>query len=148
MRALWGMKHVGENGMCYAMGRISYLGRGDGSQKRRLAQVIKIPLLILDDFGLQEIDETAQNDLYQLISGRYEKGSIIITSNRDVDEWPRVFKNSLIGTAAVDRLVHRGIRIAIKGPSYRLEEYKRACGQNKKDAIIESKNDETSMRNL
>lgn len=112
-------------------------GRGDGTQKRRLAQVVKAPLLILDDFGLQAINEAQQDDLYQLIAGRYEQSSTIITSNRDVDEWSKIFSNPLIGTAAVDRLVHKGIRIAIEGPSYRLEEYKKTCKENRKTATIE-----------
>ena len=55
-----------------------YAGRGDGSRSKRLAQVSKIPLLILDDFGLQPINEAQQDDLYQLIADRHEKRSMII----------------------------------------------------------------------
>ena len=58
-----------------------YAGRGDGTHKRRLAQIIKTPLLILDDFALQDLNEAQQTDLYQLIAERYEKNSTIITSN-------------------------------------------------------------------
>lgn len=114
-----------------------YAGRGDGTQKKRLAQVIKTPLLILDDFGLQPLNEAQQNDLYQLITERYEKSSTIITSNRDVDEWSSIFANPLLGTAAVDRLVHRGIKIIIQGPSYRLEEFKKSCAKAKKNVKID-----------
>jgi DNA replication protein DnaC len=110
-----------------------YAGRGDGTQKKRLAQVVKAPLIILDDFGLQPLNEVQQNDLYQLINERYEKKSIIITSNRDIDEWPSIFDNPLLGTAAVDRLVHRGIMIDIKGPSHRLDEFKKSCAKVKKN---------------
>jgi DNA replication protein DnaC len=109
-----------------------YSGRGDGTHKKRLAQVIKTPLLVLDDFGLQSLNESQQEDLYQLIAERYEKGSIIITSNRDFDEWPSIFINPLLGTAALDRLVHKGIQIIIEGNSYRLAEFKKACGKAKK----------------
>jgi DNA replication protein DnaC len=109
-----------------------YAGRGDGSRDRRLARVIKAPLLILDDFGLQTLNEAQQNDLYQLIAERYEKRSTIITSNRDFDEWPSIFTNALLGSAALDRLVHRGIQIIIEGGSYRLAEFKKACGKRKK----------------
>jgi DNA replication protein DnaC len=108
-----------------------YAGRGDGTRNRRLAQVSKIPLLILDDFGLQSLNEVQQADLYQLISERYEKTSTIITSNRDFDEWPSIFTNSLLGSAALDRLVHRGIQIVIEGSSYRLAEFKKSCGKGK-----------------
>jgi len=109
-----------------------YAGRGDGTQKKRLAQIIKIPLLILDDFGLQTLNEPQQTDLYQLIAERYEKSSTIITSNRDFDEWPSIFINPLLGSAALDRLVHKGIQIIIEGNSYRLAEFRKTCGKTKK----------------
>lgn len=110
-----------------------YAGRGDGTHKRRLAQVIKTPLLILDDFALQALNEAQQTDLYQLIAERYEKNSTIITSNRDFDEWPSVFTNPLLGSAALDRLVHKGIQIVIEGSSYRLAEFKKTCAKTKKN---------------
>ena len=110
-----------------------YAGRGDGTHKRRLAQIIKTPLLILDDFALQDLNEAQQTDLYQLIAERYEKNSTIITSNRDFDEWPSVFTNPLLGSAALDRLVHKGIQIGIEGSSYRLAEFKKTCAKTKKN---------------
>lgn len=113
-----------------------YSGRGDGTHKKRLAQVIKVPLLILDDFGLQPLNEAQQTDLYQLIAERYEKSSTIITSNRDFDEWPGIFVNALLGSAALDRLVHKGIQIVIEGGSYRLSEFKKSCGKSKKNTTI------------
>jgi DNA replication protein DnaC len=109
-----------------------YAGRGDGTHKKRLVQVIKMPLLILDDFGLQILNEAQQTDLYQLIAERYEKSSTIITSNRDFDEWPSIFTNSLLGSAALDRLVHKGIQIIIEGSSYRLAEFQKSCRKTKK----------------
>jgi DNA replication protein DnaC len=109
-----------------------YAGRGDGTHKKRLAQVIKVPVLILDDYGLQTLNEAQQSDLYQLIAERYEKASTIITSNRDFDEWPSMFINSLLASAALDRLVHRGIQIVIEGESYRLAEFKKTGMQQKK----------------
>ena len=113
-----------------------FAGRGDGTHKKRLEQVIKVPLLILDDFGLQTLDESQQNDLYQLITNRYEKASTIITSNKDFEEWSSIFTNPLLGSAALDRLVHRGIQIIIEGDSYRLAEFKKACTKAKKNATI------------
>jgi DNA replication protein DnaC len=113
-----------------------YAGRGDGTHKKRLAQVIKTPVLVLDDFALQPLNEQQQNDLYQLIAERYEKSSTIITSNRDFDEWPSIFDNALLGSAALDRLVHRGIQIIIEGGSYRLAEFKKRCAKAKKNATI------------
>jgi DNA replication protein DnaC len=109
-----------------------YSGKGDGTHKKRLSQIIKTPLLLLDDFGLQALSEAQQEDLYQVIAQRYEKSSTIITSNRDFDEWPSIFVNPLLGTAALDRLVHKGIQIIIEGNSYRLAEFKKACVKAKK----------------
>ena len=109
-----------------------YSGRGDGTHKKRLASVVKIPLLILDDFGLQSLNEAQQEDLYHIIAQRYEKSAMIITSNRDFDEWPSIFSNPLLGTAALDRLVHRGIPVVIDGNSYRHAEFKKTCAKAKK----------------
>jgi DNA replication protein DnaC len=109
-----------------------HAGRGDGTHKRRLAQVIKMPLIILDDIGLQPLNEAQQTDLYQLIAERYEKSSTIITSNRDFSEWASIFTNPLLGSAALDRLIHKGIQIVIEGNSYRLAEFKKACAKTKK----------------
>ena len=91
-----------------------------------------MPILILDDFGLQSLNEMQQEDLYQIIAQRYEKSSTIITSNRDFDEWPGIFINPLLGTAALDRLVHKGIQIIIEGSSYRLAQFKKSCAQSEK----------------
>jgi DNA replication protein DnaC len=98
-------------------------GRGDGTHERRLLQIIKAPLLILDDFGLRPLNENQQSDLFELIRGRYETASTVITSNRDFDEWPSIFGNPLIASAAMDRLVHRAIKITVAGKSYRLNSF-------------------------
>lgn len=100
-------------------------GRGDGSYKRKLDQIIKIPLLILDDFGLQSMSEIQQEDLYEVICGRYEKKAIVITSNRDMSEWALAFTNLLVASAAMDRLAHKAVEITIEGGSYRLDQFKK-----------------------
>lgn len=101
-------------------------GRADGNVDRRLQSVCSIPLLILDDFGLRPLSEENQSDLYEIISSRYERRSTIITSNRDFAEWPSVFSNPLMGSAAMDRLVHRAYRITIDGDSYRMSSFMKA----------------------
>jgi DNA replication protein DnaC len=100
-------------------------GRGDGSYDRRLKQAASIEVLILDDFGLKPLSEEQQSDLYELICERYERAPTIITSNRDFAEWMSVFSNPLMGSAAMDRLVHRGIKIVIEGKSYRVDSFRR-----------------------
>jgi len=98
-------------------------GRADDTFERKLKSIAAVPLLILDDFGLNELDKVQQNDLYELICARYESASTIVTSNRDFAEWLSIFDNPLIGSAAMDRLVHRAVKIVIEGKSYRLEAF-------------------------
>ena len=104
-----------------------YAGVGDGTRNKRLSFISKASLLIIDDFGLQELTEEQQKDLYRIIAERYEKKSVILTTNRAIEEWASIFSNSLVGSAAVDRLVHRGIEVFLDGPSHRLAEYKKGC---------------------
>ena len=100
-----------------------YSGHGDGTHRKRLEQAIAIPVLILDDFGLQGLSEKQQDDLYEVICERYEKRSMIITSNRDFSEWFQIFSNPLIASAAIGRLIHKAIKVILEGKSYRMEEF-------------------------
>jgi DNA replication protein DnaC len=75
----------------------------NGSHQRLLARVLGADLLLLDDFGLQPLSAPAVQDLYDIISERYEHGSIILTSNRAFEEWAEPFANDLLASAALDR---------------------------------------------
>jgi DNA replication protein DnaC len=97
-------------------------GRGDGSLERRFKQIIDVPLLIIDDFGLLDLSIREQTDVYEIVCGRYERHSTVITSNREVGEWFSLFQNPLLASAVIDRLIHRAMRFLIEGPSYRLME--------------------------
>jgi len=101
-----------------------HAGRADGSYTRRLKNLCKVDLLIIDDFGLHDLNNIQQNDLYEIIYGRYEKASTIITSNRSMSEWFSLFNNQLLASAAMDRLVHNAKKITIEGESYRVMKYK------------------------
>jgi DNA replication protein DnaC len=68
--------------------------RASGTYSRLLARVLTVSLLVLDDFGLQPLSPSAAQDLYDIISERYEHGSVIVTSNRAFEEWPAAFGNS------------------------------------------------------
>ena len=94
-------------------------GRADGSYDRKLQNFLRPNLLILDDFGLKPMVPPADEDLYELITERYERGSILITSNLDFSEWGQVFPNPVLGAAAIDRLRHEAHRVIIEGDSYR-----------------------------
>jgi DNA replication protein DnaC len=103
--------------------------RADGSYDRRLARLAAVELLILDDLGLQPLRHDDPTDLYELIRLRYETGALIITSNRAVEEWPPLFGDPLLASAAMDRLLHHAHVIAIEGDSYRNPPKKRSAKQ-------------------
>lgn len=95
-------------------------GRADGTYDRRLGQYLKPHLLVLDDFGLKALPPTGPEDLYDVIDGRYEKGSIVLTSNRAPAEWIEVLGNVLLANAAIDRLADRAHVLNLTGRSFRL----------------------------
>jgi len=99
-----------------------HAGRADGSHGRYWSTLLRVDLLILDDFGLVPLTPHSAEDLYELIRKRYERGSIIITSNRAPEEWDEVFGNQLMASAALDRLTHHSRFIEMRGESYRQRE--------------------------
>jgi DNA replication protein DnaC len=94
-------------------------GRGDGTYEKRLAKLVSVDVLILDDLLLTPLKGDEPGDLYELIRLRYERAPMIVTSNRDDKEWTAVFGDPLLATAAVDRLLHHAHVIEIDGPSFR-----------------------------
>lgn len=96
-------------------------GRADGSWERRLQLYLRPDLLVLDDFGLKPLQPPAPEDLYDVINERYEKGSILLTSNRSPGEWPDLFGNPLLASAGLDRLAHAAEVLVIQGTSYRAQ---------------------------
>jgi len=94
-------------------------GRADGSWERRLNVYLRSDLLVLDDFGLKPLQPPAPEDLYDVINERYERGSIIVTSNRAPSEWPDLFRDPLLASAGLDRLMHRAEVVIIRGASFR-----------------------------
>ncbi len=100
-------------------------GRADHNLDRRLQTYLRPELLVLDDFGLKPLRPPAPEDLYDVISGRYEQGSILLTSNRALEEWPDLFADPLLASAGLDRLSHRADVILITGVSYRAQRPRR-----------------------
>jgi len=96
-----------------------HAARASGTYPRLLGRVMNADLLILDDFGLQPLSPQAVQDLYDIISERYEHGSLIVTSNRAFAEWAEVFANDLLASAALDRLTHHAHTLILRGDSYR-----------------------------
>lgn len=96
-----------------------HAARANGSLTRLFARLLNCDLLVLDDFGLQALSPQAVQDLYELITERYERGSLIVTSNRAFEEWAEVFNNDLLASAALDRLTHHAHTLMIRGESFR-----------------------------
>jgi DNA replication protein DnaC len=98
-----------------------HAGRADDTYQRRLLSYLKPDLLVIDDFGLKPLPaHTGAGDLYDVIDARYERRSILLTSNRSPSEWPDLFDNALLANAALDRLADRSYVVSITGRSYRL----------------------------
>ncbi|MEA1871137.1 MAG: ATP-binding protein [Candidatus Bipolaricaulota bacterium] len=96
-----------------------YAGRADGTFPKVYTNILRVDVLILDDFGLVPLSPHGAQDLYEIIRDRYERKSIILTSNRAPEEWGEVFGNSLLASAALDRLTHHSQFIEMAGESYR-----------------------------
>jgi len=94
-------------------------GRADGTYQRRLNSFLKPDLLVIDDFGLKPLHPPGPEDLYDVISQRYEQGSILLTSNRSPAEWFDLFSEPLLASAALDRLLHLAHVVIITGDSFR-----------------------------
>ena len=97
-----------------------------GRLNLRLQTLCKPMLLILDEMGYFPLDQLAARFLFQLVSRRYTKGSMVITSNKSYGEWGEVVADQVLASAILDRLLHVSTTINIRGQSYRLREKRRA----------------------
>jgi len=107
-----------------AAGLITTLGKAvaDNRLDERLKLLGQPQLLVIDEIGYIPIDRQGANLFFQLVSRRYERGAIILTSNQSLGAWGEVFGDPVIATAILDRLLHHSITVNIKGDSYRLRE--------------------------
>lgn len=96
-----------------------YSGKADNSVQKKMKQFIKPDLLILDDWGLQAFPNHLLDLLNEIITERYENGSIIVTSNRPLEKWNELFSEPVVCSALLDRLFHNAHKIIIQGKSYR-----------------------------
>lgn len=94
-----------------------------GDLKRELKKYLRPQCVIFDEIGYLPIDQHGADLLFQVISQRYERGSIILTTNKPFKQWPSIFNNdSTIASAVLDRLLHHAETIVIEGPSYRMKD--------------------------
>ena len=87
-----------------------------------LARLQRIPLLIVDEVGYIPFDPQAANLMFILVSRRYERASLIVTSNKPFSAWGEIFGDDVVAAAMIDRLVHHAEILALKGDSYRLKD--------------------------
>lgn len=96
---------------------------------RRLKHYAKISLLVLDEVGYLAFDNRNADLLFQVVSRRYEKKSLVLTTNLAFVDWPTIFPSATCATALIDRVIHHADVIAIEGESYRLREARERAGQ-------------------
>jgi len=106
----------------------------------RLAKVIKnlakFDALIIDDLGYVQQSREEMEVLFTLLAERYERGSVMLTSNLPFSKWEQIFKDAMTTAAAIDRLVHHSIILELNVPSYRLEKAKRQDKESSQDKIL------------
>jgi DNA replication protein DnaC len=93
-----------------------------GRLDAELDRLQRIPLLIVDEVGYIPFDPQAANLMFMLISRRYERASLIVTSNKPFSAWGEIFGDDIVAAAMIDRLVHHAEILALKGDSYRLKD--------------------------
>jgi hypothetical protein len=92
----------------------------EGRLEEKLIHFTKPKLLVIDELGYLPFEANAAHLFFQLVSRRYERGSMLVTSNRSVAEWGGVFGDAVVATAILDRLLHHSHVLTIRGDSYRL----------------------------
>lgn len=107
---------------------VTDLGRAyrEGRLDRRMRVYLAPKVLIIDEMGYLPLDDMGATIFFQLVSARYERGSIILTSNKSYSDWGSIFGDPIIATAILDRLLHHSTTINIRGESYRLKDRRKA----------------------
>lgn len=106
--------------------------------ERRLHHYAKISLLVIDELGYLAFDNRNADLLFQVVSRRYERKSLVLTTNLAFKDWPSIFPNATCATALIDRVIHHADVIAVEGKSYRLREAELA-GNVRKEAAAKTK---------
>ena len=104
------------------MGLAARAGAGPQPARAELRRLERYHLLVVDEVGYLPLERQAANLLFALVSRRYERGSIIVTSNRGFEQWGEILGDAMVAAALIDRLVHHATMITLKGKSYRLRE--------------------------
>lgn len=108
----------------------------EGHLEEDLRQLQRTPLIIVDEVGYIPFDAEAANLFFQLISSRYKRGSVIVTSNKPFTAWGEIFGYPVVAAAMIDRLIHHAEILSLKGESYRLKDKKLAEPSGKRAEVI------------
>jgi DNA replication protein DnaC len=100
----------------------------DLTLKALLKRLGQWPALVIDDLGYVQQSREEMEVLFTLLSERYERGSVLLTSNLPFSKWEQIFKDAMTAAAAIDRLVHHSVIVELNLPSYRVEAAKRSRG--------------------
>ena len=122
IQAGYGAYFITAHDMVHDLGRAYREGRLD----RRMRVYLAPKVLVIDEMGYLPLDDLGATIFFQLVSARYERGSIILTSNKSYGDWGSIFGDPIIATAILDRLLHHSTTINICGESYRLKDRRRA----------------------
>ena len=93
-----------------------------GGLEAELRRLSFVPLIVVDEVGYIPFDPEAANLMFSLVSARYERASMIVTSNKPFSAWGEIFGDEVTATAMIDRLVHHAEILSLKGDSYRLRD--------------------------
>jgi DNA replication protein DnaC len=102
----------------------------EGQLKERIRFLARNALLIVDEIGYLPLSPGGANLFFQLVNARYERGAMILTSNRGFAEWGEIFGDPVVATALLDRLLHHAVVVPIEGSSYRLREHAALVPEN------------------
>ena len=108
-----------------------------GTRKELIAKLCKVDLLVMEDLGMRRLPPTAAEDLLEVFVRRYEKGSIILTTNRPMEDWGQVLGDTATAGAILDRFLHHAEVVELKGRSYRMH-HRRALRSEGQKTILTS----------
>ncbi len=106
------------------------MAKADNSYYQKVSYYLSFDLLILDELGFKRLPNYSADDFFEIISKRYERGSVIITTNKFFEQWGDIFADSILAEAILDRIVHYSAIIKINGSSYRTKNMKKGGDEN------------------
>jgi DNA replication protein DnaC len=102
-----------------------HIAKADNSYNKKLDFYLLPDLLVIDELGFKKVPHCSADDFFEVISRRYEQGSVIITTNKHFEHWGEIFADNILASAILDRIVHHSEIIKINGPSYRQKNLKK-----------------------